>query len=250
MKYIVTVVRPERLQAVKEALFRVGVTGMTLSRVSGHGGEREIIEQYRGSAVRARVPRQGSHRDGRSEPFVEPTIQAILPGRAHRRIGDGKIFVQPLDRVIRIRSGEERRRGADTSHRRMSCSAARRSDGDRGRGRMSARMSCRRHCLGPRLHCARAADGSRSRALLWRTRSRTRGAQHVHDELRCGRDRHRAVGPVRLFARVLEGRIRRRTSMVGLGGVVAPPLDRTQPTIPHFAFIGLSVALRRASRSR
>ena len=51
MKYIVTVVRPERLQAVKEALFRVGVTGMTLSRVSGHGGEHEVIEQYRGRTV-------------------------------------------------------------------------------------------------------------------------------------------------------------------------------------------------------
>ena len=51
MKLIVTVVRPERLGAVKEALFRLGVTGMTLSRASGHGGEQEIIEHYRGSAV-------------------------------------------------------------------------------------------------------------------------------------------------------------------------------------------------------
>jgi nitrogen regulatory protein P-II 1 len=107
MKYIVTVVRPERLPAVKEALFRVGVTGMTLSRVSGHGGEHEVIEQYRGSAVLLEFHDKVRIEMAVSEPFVEPTIQAILSSARTGEIGDGKIFVQPLDRVIRIRSGEE-----------------------------------------------------------------------------------------------------------------------------------------------
>jgi len=107
MKYIVTVVRPERLQAVKEALFRVGVTGMTLSRCSGHGGEHEVIEQYRGSAVLLEFHDKVRIEMAVSEPFVEPTIQAILSSARTGAIGDGKIFVQPLDRVIRIRSGEE-----------------------------------------------------------------------------------------------------------------------------------------------
>ena len=107
MKYIVTVIRPERLQAVKEALFRVGVTGMTLSRVSGHGGEHEVIEQYRGSAVLLEFHDKVRIEMAVSEPFVEPTIQAILSSARTGEIGDGKIFVQPLDRVIRIRSGEE-----------------------------------------------------------------------------------------------------------------------------------------------
>lgn len=107
MKYIVTLVRPERLQAVKEALFRVGVTGMTLSRVSGHGGEHEVIEQYRGSAVLLEFHDKVRIEMAVSEPFVEPTIQAILSSARTGAIGDGKIFVQPLDRVIRIRSGEE-----------------------------------------------------------------------------------------------------------------------------------------------
>ena len=107
MKYIVTVVRPERLQAVKEALFRVGVTGMTLCRVSGHGGEHEVIEQYRGSAVLLEFHDKVRIEMAVSEPFVEPTIQAILSSARTGAIGDGKIFVQPLDRVIRIRSGEE-----------------------------------------------------------------------------------------------------------------------------------------------
>jgi nitrogen regulatory protein P-II 1 len=107
MKYIVTVVRPERLQAVKEALFRVGVTGMTLSRASGHGGEHEVIEQYRGSAVLLEFHDKVRIEMAVSEPFVEPTIQAILSSARTGEIGDGKIFVQQLDRVIRIRSGEE-----------------------------------------------------------------------------------------------------------------------------------------------
>ena len=107
MKYIVTVVRPERLQAVKEALFRVGVTGMTLSRVSGHGGEHEVIEQYRGSAVLLEFHDKVRIEMAVSEPFVEPTMQAILSSARTGEIGDGKSFVQPLARVIRIRSGEE-----------------------------------------------------------------------------------------------------------------------------------------------
>src|SRR5215210_1076652 len=75
MKLITAVVRPERLGAVKEALFRVGVTGMTLSRVSGHGGEREIIEHYRGSALVLEFREKVKIEAAVSEPFVEPTIR-------------------------------------------------------------------------------------------------------------------------------------------------------------------------------
>jgi nitrogen regulatory protein P-II 1 len=101
------VVRPERLRAVKEALFRVGVTGMTLSRVSGHGGEGEIVEHYRGSALALEFRDKVRIETAVSEPFVEPTIQAILASARTGGVGDGKIFVQPLERVIRIRTGEE-----------------------------------------------------------------------------------------------------------------------------------------------
>ncbi len=107
MKLIVTVVRPERLNAVKEALFRVGVTGMTLSRVSGHGGEHEVVEHYRGSAVLLEFRDKVRIEMAVSEPFVEPTIQAIVSSAQTGEVGDGKIFVQPLERVVRIRTGEE-----------------------------------------------------------------------------------------------------------------------------------------------
>jgi nitrogen regulatory protein P-II 1 len=94
------------LNEVKTALFRVGVTGMTLSRVSGHGGEHEIIEHYRGSAVLLEFRDKVRIEMAVSEPFVEPTINAILSAARTGAVGDGKIFVQPLERVIRIRTGE------------------------------------------------------------------------------------------------------------------------------------------------
>ncbi|HET7456880.1 MAG TPA: P-II family nitrogen regulator [Gemmatimonadaceae bacterium] len=107
MKSIVTIVRPERLAVVKEALFRAGVTGMTLTRVSGHGGEHQVIEQYRGSAVLHEFRDKVRIEMAVSEPFVQPTIDAILSAARTGAVGDGKIFVQPLERVIRIRTGEQ-----------------------------------------------------------------------------------------------------------------------------------------------
>lgn len=106
MKNIVAVVRPERLQDVKHALFRVGVTGMTLARVSGHGGEREEIERYRGSAVLMEFRDKVRIDIAVSEPFVERTIEAIVAAARTGAVGDGKIFVQSLERVVRIRTGE------------------------------------------------------------------------------------------------------------------------------------------------
>ena len=107
MKSIVAIVRPERLSAVKEALFRVGVTGMTLTRVSGHGGEHQVIEQYRGSSVLLEFHDKVRIEMAVSEPFVQPTIDVILSAARTGAVGDGKIFVQPLERVIRIRTGEQ-----------------------------------------------------------------------------------------------------------------------------------------------
>jgi nitrogen regulatory protein P-II 1 len=91
---------------VKAALFRAGVTGITLSRVSGHGGEREVLSEYRGTTVVMEFHEKVKIEMAVSEPFVEPTIQAILSAARTGEVGDGKIFVQPLDSVIRIRSGE------------------------------------------------------------------------------------------------------------------------------------------------
>jgi nitrogen regulatory protein P-II 1 len=106
MKLITTVVRPDRLPEVKAALFRAGVTGITLTRVAGHGGEQETLSQYRGATVVMEFHEKVKIEMAVSEPFVEPTIAAILSSARTGEVGDGKIFVQPLEQVIRIRTGE------------------------------------------------------------------------------------------------------------------------------------------------
>lgn len=129
MKLITCIIRPERLPAVKEALFRAGVTGITLSRVSGHGGEQDRLEHYRGGAVVLEFQDKVKIEMVCSEPYVQPTIDAIVRGARTGEVGDGKIFVQPIERVIRIRTGEQdnaaltpvtaeevRRRALDPAH--------------------------------------------------------------------------------------------------------------------------------------
>ena len=106
MKLITPIVRPERLPEVKAALFRAGVTGITLSRVVGHGGELAVLSQYRGSTVAMEFHEKVKIEMAVSEPFVEPTIAAILSSARTGEVGDGKIFVQPVDQVVRIRTGE------------------------------------------------------------------------------------------------------------------------------------------------
>jgi nitrogen regulatory protein P-II 1 len=107
MKLITAIVRPERLSAVKLALFREGVTGISTERVSGHGGEHEIVEHYRGSSVVLQFHEKVKLDIAVSEPFVERTIAAIVAAARTGEVGDGKIFVQPLERVVRIRTGEQ-----------------------------------------------------------------------------------------------------------------------------------------------
>jgi nitrogen regulatory protein P-II 1 len=106
MKLISCVIRPERLAVVKEALFRAGVTGITITRVSGHGGERDIMTVRRGTNVVLEFHEKVKIEMACSEAFVEPTIEAILAAARTGNVGDGKIFIQPIDRVIRIRTGE------------------------------------------------------------------------------------------------------------------------------------------------
>lgn len=106
MKLISCIIRPDRLPAVKEALFVAGVTGITITRASGHGGERDIVTVRRGSKLLLQFHEKIKVEMAVSEPFVEVTIEAIISAARTGAVGDGKIFVQPLDRVVRIRTGE------------------------------------------------------------------------------------------------------------------------------------------------
>jgi len=109
MKLVVAIIRPERLNDVLESLFRAHVAGLTISRVQGHGGETERVETYRGTTVKMELSEKIRVEIGVSDHFVEPTVHAILEGARTGDVGDGKIFVVPVDRVIRIRTGEEDR---------------------------------------------------------------------------------------------------------------------------------------------
>lgn len=106
MKLISCIIRPDRLAAVKEALFVAGVTGITITRASGHGGERDTVTVRRGSKILLQFHEKVKIEMACSEPFVEATINAIIAGARTGLVGDGKIFVQELDRVVRIRTGE------------------------------------------------------------------------------------------------------------------------------------------------
>jgi|SRR5512132_1374233 nitrogen regulatory protein P-II 1 len=109
MKLVVAIVRPEKLNDILEALYRAEVRGLTISRVRGHGGETEEVETYRGMTVKVELHDKVRLEIGVSDHFVEPTVQAILSAGATGEVGDGKIFVLPVEKVYRIRTGEEGR---------------------------------------------------------------------------------------------------------------------------------------------
>jgi len=106
MKLITAIVRPDRLNDVLEALFKADVHGMTLSRVQGHGGEIEKVETYRGTTVKMELEEKVRLDIGISDHFVEQTIAAITSAACTGEVGDGKIFVLPVEQVVRIRTGE------------------------------------------------------------------------------------------------------------------------------------------------
>lgn len=109
MKLVVAIVRPERTNEVLEALFRADVQGLSISRVQGHGGETERVETYRGATVKMELQEKVRFEIGVSDHFVEPTVKAVLGAARTGDVGDGKVFVLPVEKIFRIRTGEEDR---------------------------------------------------------------------------------------------------------------------------------------------
>ncbi|MCS7058283.1 MAG: P-II family nitrogen regulator [Meiothermus sp.] len=107
MKLVVAIIRPEKLNDVLEALFRAEVRGLSISRVQGHGGETERVETYRGTTVKMELSEKVRLEIGVSDHFVEPTVRAILASARTGEVGDGKVFVLPVEKIYRIRTGEE-----------------------------------------------------------------------------------------------------------------------------------------------
>lgn len=106
VKLVVGIVRPEKANDVLEALYRAEVRGVTISRVEGHGGELDRVETYRGTTVQIGLADKVRFEIAVSDGFVQPTIDAICSSAQTGEVGDGKIFVLPLERAVRIRTGE------------------------------------------------------------------------------------------------------------------------------------------------
>ena len=106
MKKIEAIIKPFKLDEVREALSEIGVTGLTVTEVKGFGRQKGHTELYRGAEyvvdflpkvqISVLVP----------DDRVEETVDAIVAGARTGRIGDGKIFITPVDEVVRIRTGE------------------------------------------------------------------------------------------------------------------------------------------------
>lgn len=106
MKLVIGIVRPEKASDVLEALYRADVRGVSLSRVQGHGGELDHVETYRGTTVKIGLADKVRFEIAVSDEFVQATIDALCDGARTGEVGDGKIFVMPLERAVRIRTGE------------------------------------------------------------------------------------------------------------------------------------------------
>lgn len=106
MKLVIGIVRPEKTNDVLESLYRAEVRGISMTRVQGHGGELDRVETYRGTRVQMGLSEKVRFEIAVSDEFVQPAIDALCDGARTGEVGDGKIFVVPLDQVVRIRTGE------------------------------------------------------------------------------------------------------------------------------------------------
>jgi nitrogen regulatory protein P-II 1 len=109
MKLIIAIIQPHKLDDVRKELYKADVNLMTATEVLGHGRQKGITEVYRGAKEMGNLLHKIKLEIAVNEAFVEPTIQAILKGAKtgeSGETGDGKIFVLPLEDVLRIRTEE------------------------------------------------------------------------------------------------------------------------------------------------
>jgi len=106
MKKIEAIIKPFKLDDVKEALTDVDISRITISEVKGHGRQQGHTELYRGNEYVVEYLPKIKIEIVVNDEFVEKAIEAIISGAKTGKIGDGKIFVMPVEEVVRIRTGE------------------------------------------------------------------------------------------------------------------------------------------------
>ena len=109
MKLVIAIIQPHRLEEVKAELYKAEVNLITVSEVLGHGRQKGITEVYRGIKETGNLLRKIRLEIAVNDNFVEPTVKALVKGARTGETGDGKIFILPLERCVRIRTGEEGR---------------------------------------------------------------------------------------------------------------------------------------------
>lgn len=106
MKYIVAIVQPDRMQEVLDLLEQKEIHLLTVSNVMGRGRQRGVSEIYRGHKEAGALLRKLKVEIAVNDDYVDIVVDAITRGAKTGRVGDGKIFVMPLEETIRIRTGE------------------------------------------------------------------------------------------------------------------------------------------------
>ncbi|WP_165173635.1 MULTISPECIES: P-II family nitrogen regulator [unclassified Adlercreutzia] len=106
MKRIIAIVRPEKLEALKDALFAANVSGMTISQVNGCGNQHGWTEYFRGTEVLLNMVPKVKFEVVVDDARVDELVEVIQAAARTGSVGDGKIFISPVEQVIRIRTGE------------------------------------------------------------------------------------------------------------------------------------------------
>jgi len=106
MKLVIAIIKPFKLDEVRDALTRLGVHGMTVTEVKGYGRQKGHMEIYRGAEYAVNFLPKLRIEVAVAQDQIDNVIEAIVTAAKTGQIGDGKIFVTPLDQAVRIRTGE------------------------------------------------------------------------------------------------------------------------------------------------
>ena len=107
MKLIIAYIQPEKLNAVKQALYEKGIYKISITNALGCGQQMGYHETYRGADIEVNLLKKVRLEIAVNDDYIEPTVEGIVAGARTGTIGDGKIFIQDLAECIRIRTGEK-----------------------------------------------------------------------------------------------------------------------------------------------
>jgi nitrogen regulatory protein P-II 1 len=107
VKLVTAIVKPHKLEEVKDALQELGIQGLTVSEVRGYGRQRGHTELYRGAEYAVEFVPKVKLEVLAADTQVDDVVDAVIKYARSGQVGDGKVYVTPVDRIVRIRTGEE-----------------------------------------------------------------------------------------------------------------------------------------------